>query len=460
MFARTSMLAILLAICSLARGAEAVPAAQLDAQIFHATVRIGVHEQNATNYGSGTVVAVHEGEGLVLTCAHMWRDVGFRASAPITVQFAAGTTPRKGRLAGIDRYYDCAAVLVACADDQQVIPASTSPPALGSAVYLAGYGSGRYRLAAGRAQQFVGTLSPYQTPPVHLVISTAARQGDSGGPMISSTGELVAITWGSDGSTATGLWASAAGERLQQQLARNCPWYCPGGRCPAPRRISPRPNVSPAPIVQAAPPVRQIPPSVNASTLADLADLKRRVQALEAKAPVPGPPGPQGPPGRDGCDGQTGPPGPQGLAGRDADPKAIEELVAANLAILARLANFEERLALVEKPPEIPAVELSASPKLSHFVLIVDRSLDTWPRTEGELAMARQQMARIHVIDVKDYPWHLSPVPQIIAYDTTGHAQVVGKGAYQVDAALRSVSRGDFKSARVSKELTPWLSTK
>jgi S1-C subfamily serine protease len=49
----------------------------------------------------------------------------------------------------------------------------------------------------------------------HIVISTGARQGDSGGPVFNDAGEVAAILWGSrDGQT----YATHAG-RIQAWLA-------------------------------------------------------------------------------------------------------------------------------------------------------------------------------------------------------------------------------------------------
>jgi hypothetical protein len=42
---------------------------------------------------------------------------------------------------------------------------------------------------------------------------------------------------------------------------------------------------------------------------ADIAAMRERIAALEARPPVPGPPGEPGPPGRDGVDGAPGKPG-------------------------------------------------------------------------------------------------------------------------------------------------------
>jgi hypothetical protein len=49
----------------------------------------------------------------------------------------------------------------------------------------------------------------------HIVISTPARQGDSGGPVFNEAGEVAGILWGSEGRN---TYATHAG-RIQQWLA-------------------------------------------------------------------------------------------------------------------------------------------------------------------------------------------------------------------------------------------------
>ena len=67
---------------------------------------------------------------------------------------------------------------------------------------IAGYGSGSYRAVSGRCTQF---LSPGGNHPFELVeLAAPARDGDSGGPILNSRGELAGVLFGSAFGKTTG----------------------------------------------------------------------------------------------------------------------------------------------------------------------------------------------------------------------------------------------------------------
>ncbi len=60
-----------------------------------ATVRIKVEDANTLAYGTGTVIYVHNQQALVLTCGHMFRDIGANA------QMSVDVFDRNGRLTNV-----------------------------------------------------------------------------------------------------------------------------------------------------------------------------------------------------------------------------------------------------------------------------------------------------------------------------------------------------------------------
>lgn len=155
-----------------------------------------------------------------------------------------------------------------------------------------------------------------------------------------------------------------------------------------------------------------------------------------------GPRGPTGPVGPAGPQGSVGPPGPPGEKGKDgANGKDCDA---------SQLAELLKRLEALEKPKPKPHPDPvnpggTATPKLSHFVLIIDRSLKSWPRTESELVRARKAFPRIHVVAVEQIPFTLKPMPQLVAYDTTGAPIAIEKDQRDVELALQRVARNEFK---------------
>ena len=164
-----------------------------DASIFSsphpAVARIVAPEREGASYGSGTLVAVNESSGLVLTNWHVVRDAG----GPIVVYFPNGF--RSGAyLLRTDQDWDLAALAIR-RPNVQPVSIATQKPQPGDEVTIAGYGSGSYRAVTGRVTQYVspGGNHPYEM----LELSAPARNGDSGGPIFNSRGELAGTLFGS-----------------------------------------------------------------------------------------------------------------------------------------------------------------------------------------------------------------------------------------------------------------------
>jgi len=147
-----------------------------------------VPERGAVSYGSGALVGVDQTLGLVVTNWHVVCD----AAGPIEVAFPDGFRSTANVLA-VDRQWDLAALAIR---RPPVAPMSlaTDVPRRGDPLTIAGYGSGWYRASTGRCTQYV---SPGFGLPFEMVeLDTAARQGDSGGPMLNQRGELAGVLFG------------------------------------------------------------------------------------------------------------------------------------------------------------------------------------------------------------------------------------------------------------------------
>ena len=181
------LLAMAIVLCT-ARAAAGWPASP--PQTPHpAVVRIMAPERNGASFGSGTLVAVSDTHGLVLTNWHVVRD----AAGPIIVSFPDGF--QSGAvLLKTDRTWDLAALAV-WRPKVQPVALSTTVPQPGEPLAIAGYGKGSYRMAAGKCTQYV---SPGENNPFDMLeVSTSAREGDSGGPILNGRGELAGVLFGS-----------------------------------------------------------------------------------------------------------------------------------------------------------------------------------------------------------------------------------------------------------------------
>jgi serine protease Do len=151
-------------------------------------VRVIVPEHDGISLGSGTLVDVNETQGLVVTNWHVVQG----ASKEITVVFPDGFRS-PGQVLKVDRDWDLAAVLIQ-KPKVQPVPLAAEAPRQGELLTIAGYGSGTYRAATGRCTQYVAPGSNFPFEMVEL--AAAARQGDSGGPIFNSRGQLAGVLFG------------------------------------------------------------------------------------------------------------------------------------------------------------------------------------------------------------------------------------------------------------------------
>lgn len=158
-----------------------------------AIARIIVPEKDGVSYGSGSLVDVRGEYGLVVTNWHVVRD----ASGAISVLFPDGFSS-KADVVKVDKDWDLAALSIR-KPNVAPLPMTDVPPQPGQKLFIAGYGSGDFRAAAGNC---LGYGSPEQGFPQELVeVDAEARHGDSGGPILNERGEIAGVLFGTNGTT-------------------------------------------------------------------------------------------------------------------------------------------------------------------------------------------------------------------------------------------------------------------
>jgi hypothetical protein len=201
-------IALALAASAAVLWAAGAQAAALDAAVPHpAVARIVAPEREAISYGSGTLIAVQDDYGLVLTNWHVVRD----GNGVVDVVFPGGFRSA-GRVLKVDRDWDLA-LLAIWRPPVEPVRLAARAPRPGEPLSIAGYGSGSYRAAGGRCTQY---LSPGRGLPFDMVeLSTAARQGDSGGPILNERGELAGVLFGATWRTTAGTHAGRVARFLE-----------------------------------------------------------------------------------------------------------------------------------------------------------------------------------------------------------------------------------------------------
>lgn len=237
-----------------------------------AVTRIIVPEKDGVSYGSGTLVAVREQNGLVITNWHVVRD----ASGPISVLFPdAFQSP--AQVLKVDQDWDLAALAI-WKPNVAPMPVALQPPQPGEELAIAGYGSGQWRASMGKCTQYV---SPGAQHPLEMVeLAATARQGDSGGPIVNARGELAGVLFGSGHGATSGSYCG----RVRQFLTSLAPEMAVDQAAPSPQAL-----VAAAPVPLPGWPSPKSPPS-NSIPLTALPPAEKPAERPPPKADPYGPP--------------------------------------------------------------------------------------------------------------------------------------------------------------------------
>jgi S1-C subfamily serine protease len=190
-----------------------------------AVVRIYVVEKGSQSLGSGTLIDVREPYALVVTNWHVIRE----AAGEISVVFPDGFRSA-ARVVQYDADWDLAALSI-WKPNIAPVKITTEPPKPGDILTIAGYGSdGTFRAASGACTQY---LSPSRQHPHEIVeLAATARQGDSGGPIFNTRGELAGVLFGSVDNTTSGSYGPRVLKFLEPLLKSGAEVTAPPGSAP------------------------------------------------------------------------------------------------------------------------------------------------------------------------------------------------------------------------------------
>lgn len=226
-------------------------------------------------YASGVLVAKDERCGRILTCDHLFREGIGRITVWLPAE--AGFTAYEARLLARNSADDLALLTIA-APLNRPVGLADDPPRSGQQVIMAGYGpNGVYRAVRGQVLGYVQKAGSAGAET--LQIRAAAREGDSGGPIVDTSGRVVAILWGTDGYRTVGTYCG----RIRQFLAN---LLGGGDRLVGPP--SPQPSPAPMPLpgedLPSQPQVPQIPDDTGLPESAGLlARLQQRLEDLRSR---------------------------------------------------------------------------------------------------------------------------------------------------------------------------------
>ena len=180
--------------------------ASLRQRLLQATARLRVQDPQGASWGTGTVIDCRQGEALILTCGHIFRD----SEGTGTVEVDLFGAPASGRLAGqmvaydLDR--DLALVSVFTDAEIEVVPVGGvgRPRDVGEGVVTVGCDGGRDpTMHVSR----VTSVDKYLGP-ANVQVAGQPVQGRSGGGLFALDGTLLGVCNAADPEDNEGLFAA------------------------------------------------------------------------------------------------------------------------------------------------------------------------------------------------------------------------------------------------------------
>lgn len=182
-----------------------------------ATVRIIVDEPSHQAVGSGTIIDAQQGEALVITCGHLFRDM--QPNSPISVEVFEGGKPvaYRGELIHYQiEEKDIGLVVFRPGRGVAVAPVVSREKRLQEreSVFSVGCDHGQ---APSVRESKVTKLNRYLGAP-NIETSGAPVQGRSGGGLFNVSGELVGVCYAADGDLDEGLYSGT--EVVHEQILK------------------------------------------------------------------------------------------------------------------------------------------------------------------------------------------------------------------------------------------------
>ena len=180
--------------------------ASLSQRLLHATARLRVQDPQGASWGTGTVIDCRQGEALILTCGHIFRD----SEGTGTVEVDLFGAPTSGRLAGqmvafdLDRDLALVSVFTDAEIEAVRIGGVGRPREVGEGVVTVGCDGGRDpTMHVSR----VTSVDKYLGP-ANVQVAGQPVQGRSGGGLFALDGTLLGVCNAADPEDNEGLFAA------------------------------------------------------------------------------------------------------------------------------------------------------------------------------------------------------------------------------------------------------------
>lgn len=174
--------------------------------LIEASVRLTIHDATGASYGSGTIIDSRQGEALVLTCGHIFRDS--QGQGRIAVDLFGPGAPQKvpGRMIGYDLKNDIGLVSIRPGVSVKVAPVAPKGYRFskGDRVTTVGCNNG------GAATALVSKITAIDKflGPANVQVAGLPVQGRSGGGLFTADGQVIGVCNAADPADQEGLYAA------------------------------------------------------------------------------------------------------------------------------------------------------------------------------------------------------------------------------------------------------------
>ena len=199
---------------------------------LQATVRLRVESPSGHDWGTGTIIDARNGDALILTCGHIFRDS--QGQGRIEVDLYCGNTSR--RVPGVCLKYDAdqldlGLVKISPQFDVDVIPVAPPSTELWENMPLLSTGcdNGSNPTIRQHHVRSLGNVAPFVGAPFHYIqVDNAPVQGRSGGGIFTETGYLVGVCVAGNSDENEGLFVPVSVIRNELDKANlSCVYQSP-----------------------------------------------------------------------------------------------------------------------------------------------------------------------------------------------------------------------------------------
>ncbi len=184
-----------------------------------ASVRVRTIDGNMHDFGTGTVIHSTRGQSTILTCAHLFREVGANAAIIVDVFEDGKVLKYPATVLGGDHDSDIAFLQIQNVSALPVAPlAETTTAKKSQTVFSIGCSNGDLPT---RLNMTVVEINRYEGPE-NILCTTDPTQGRSGGGLFSARGEVIGVCSAADRKAKQGLYTGiGAIRKVMTQLSLN-----------------------------------------------------------------------------------------------------------------------------------------------------------------------------------------------------------------------------------------------